>query len=440
MLVNQWFRPFDQADYYFIVGNKKTYNRNTAIEWANGNLELIQLYWMDEVWANMDLTKAPTPSWNDLMRTRCHQVRSKAATFGIAFSGGYDSQTILDHCIMNNILVDDIQINHKLFTPHPEFDSALATAKLTKQHHYPRLNIITLEIGVDYLLNIYRKDRDNWLWNENAGEFRFSKQARSSLINFNTAHAETLSLVNRVVVEGHDKPRLFIHDGWWVMAMHDGVFDMTFNTPFENFYISRELPELHLKQIWMMIDWMESQPFDTLPELEEFLHFVQKHLDSKINEQWNLAVGRNQVRHNNSWDLGLMLKHAGRGGMYSHDTLDIFKLHSHIKNLPEVAIWKNSSLEFFQQYPKTFVDPEDFVQLSATSVRNKDLTFALGKNIWTRRYPIKPVEPGSATTRDGIGFRNHTRSKDQIRHQNFILTRKEIAQAMGFVSQSQVKN
>ena len=398
MLTHNWFRPYEQADYYFKVNGRSTYNRNTAIEWAGGNIDQIQLYWMDEVWANMDLTKAPTASWNELMRTRCQQVRSKASTFGIAFSGGYDSQTILDHCVMNNILVDDIQINHKSFAPHPEFKSALATAKLTKQHHYPKLNITTLEIGVDYLLDIYRKDQDNWLWNESAGEFRFSKQARASLINFNAAHTKTLSLVNRVVVEGHEKPRLFIHDGWWVMAMHDGVFDMTFNTPFENFYISRDLPELHLKQLWMMIDWMESQPFDTLPELEDFLHFVQKNLDSKTNEQWNLAVGRNLVRHINSWDLGLMLKHSSRGGMYSHDTLDIFKLHSHIKDLPEVAAWKNSSLEFIQQHPDAFVAPENFAQFSSTPKNNKDITSALGKNIWTRRYPIKSVEPGRIKT------------------------------------------
>jgi hypothetical protein len=178
------------------------------------------------------------------------------------------------------------------------------------------------------------------------------------------------------------------------MAMPDSVFDHSFNTPFENFYISRELPELHLKQLWMMIDWMESQPFDTLPKLEEFLHFVQKNLDSTVNEQWNLAVGRNRVRHVNSWDLGLMQKHAARGGMYSQDTLDVLERHPHIRNLPQVMTWENNSIEFIKQYHNTFETPENFEQFSSTSTRNKDLTFALSKNIWTRRWPIKPVEPG----------------------------------------------
>jgi MoaA/NifB/PqqE/SkfB family radical SAM enzyme len=43
----------------------------------------------------------------------------------------------------------------------------------------------------------------------------------------------------------------------------------------------------------------------------------------------------------------------------------------------------------------------------------------------------------SATTSDGAEFRKQMQSKDQIRHQNFILTHQEIAQAMGFVLQLQ---
>lgn len=43
----------------------------------------------------------------------------------------------------------------------------------------------------------------------------------------------------------------------------------------------------------------------------------------------------------------------------------------------------------------------------------------------------------SATTSDGAEFRKQMQFKDQTRHQNFILTHQEIAQAMGFVLQSQ---
>jgi len=395
MLTDHWVRPFDQADCYYCVDNRRTYNRNTAIAWANGDLEKISLYWMDDVWASMDLTLRPSRSWSDLMRDRCYQVRDKTTRLGLAFSGGYDSQTILDHLIFNNIKVDDIQVNHKSFLPHPEFYSAVATAEQVKKTHYPNLKISTLDIGVDYLLKIYQQSKEDWLWSESAGEFRFSKQARASLVNHNYSHSSLAGIQSRMVVEGHDKPRLFIEDGWWVMAMHDGVFDMVFNTPFENFYITRDLPELHIKQVWMMIDWLESQPFTTVPDLEQFLHKVQKNLNNHINEQWNLAIGRNRVRHVNSWDLKLMQKHSSRGGLYSQDTLAMFAAHSGLRDRPEVQTWEHSALEFIKQYPGAFVDAENYSQFSSTVLKaTADTNFALGKNIWTKKYRIKPVEPG----------------------------------------------
>jgi hypothetical protein len=392
MLQEHWLRPFDQADCYYQVGGRKTYNRNTAIAWANGNLDKIELYWMDDVWSNIDLTVRPTRSWSDLMRERCYQVRDKTSRLGLAFSGGYDSQTILDHFIANNIKLDDIQINHKSYLVHPEFMSAVATAEEAKKTFYPNLKISTLDITLEYLLKIYQQTKDNWLWAESANEFHFTKLSRSSLINHNYQHSKLFDNRSRMVLEGHDKPRLFIEDGWWVMAMHDGVFGMVFNTPFENFYITRQLPELHIKQVWMMIDWLENLSFASIANMEEFLHKVQKNLDSHINQQWNLAVGRNPVKHVNSWDLKLMLKHDSRGGLYSQDTIKLFAAYPELKTLPEVIAWEQSALEFVKEYQQTFVPDDQCAQFGSAIEDLPGINFALGKNIWTKKYPIKPVE------------------------------------------------
>jgi len=392
MLQDHWIRPFDQADCYYVVEGKKTYNRNLAIVWANGDLEKIHLYWLDDVWDSIDLTQRPTESWSLLMRERCLQIRDKTDQLGLAFSGGYDSQTILDHLVANNIKLDDIQINHKSYLVHPEFMSAVNTANETKKNYYPDLKISTLDITLEYLLKIYQQSKENWLWSESAGEFRFTKLARSSLVNHNYQHAKLCGDRSRMVVEGHEKPRIFIENGWWVMAMHDGVFAQVMNTPFENFYVSRDLPKLHLKQVWMMIDWLESLPFDSFDAAEAFLHKVQKNLDNHVNEQWNRAVGRNPVKHINSWDLKLMLKHDTRGGLYSQDTIKLFDAYPELKTLPEVINWENSAFEFVKKYQQTFVEDKDCAQFSSTIQELKDINFALGKNIWTKKYPIKPVE------------------------------------------------
>ena len=392
MLEDHWVRPFDQADCYYVVDGKKTYNRNLAIVWADGNLDKIHLYWLDDVWDSIDLTERPVESWSLLMKERCLQIRDKTDRLGLAFSGGYDSQTILDHLVANNIKLDDIQINHKSYLVHPEFMSAVGIANETKKNYYPNLKISTLDITLEYLLKIYQQAKENWLWSESAGELRFTKQGRSSLVNHNYQHAKLCGDRTRLVVEGHDKPRLLIDNGWWVMVMHDGVLGHVFNTPFENFYISKDLPNLHLKQVWMMIDWLESLSFESVAAAENFLHKVQKNLDNHVNEQWNCAIGRNPVKHINSWDLKLMLKHDNRGGLYSQDTVKLFDAYPELKTLPEVINWENSAFEFIKKYQQTFVEDKDCAQFSSTIENTKALDFALGKNIWTKKYPIKPVE------------------------------------------------
>jgi hypothetical protein len=90
-----------------------------------------------------------------------------------------------------------------------------------------------------------------------------------------------------------------------------------------------------------------------------------------------------------------MQKHSSRGGLYSQDTLDMFAAHPGLRERPEVQIWEQSALDFIQQYPSAFVNVEHYLQFSSTVHKYTSSTnFALGKNIWTKKYRIKPVEPG----------------------------------------------
>jgi hypothetical protein len=374
---NNWKVPFEQADMYFQVVEQKTYNRNQAIVWADGDIDNIKLYWMDEVWDQVDWSKPPTRSWADLMRERCWQVRDKADVLGVSYSGGYDSQTIVDHMIINRVPLDELQINIKRYHPHPEGETTPILAQKIKDNHYPNLRIRAIEIGLDYMLDIYRNYGEDWLFKQDTGRLHFTQTVRSSQVNHNQEHSRLLDIQRIVMCEGIEKPRLFIKDGWWVTGYIDDALIHTLNTPYEHFYISRDLPELHVKQVWMMIDWMESQNISTVPKLENFMHDVQKHKDNYIYEAWNLAVGRNPVHHVNSWCMEHSHKKTGAfGGMYSADAQMTLE-HNNIWDLPEVKMWKATAESFIQQYKSAFVN--DYGQTH---------------HIWTKLYPIKPVEPG----------------------------------------------
>lgn len=373
----RWLRSFDTADCYYIVDNKKTFNRHQAVDWANGNMSKIHLYWLDEVWDGLDFSRPPEKSWHELMKIRCHQIRDNSSSMVLSYSGGFDSRTIFDHCVLNKIQLDEIQINEKTFHYHPESYAAQREALEIKKHVYPNLKIKVVPVDLEYLLGIYREYKKDWMYAPGASAIHFSTLTRSSLINYNDHHAFSIDGVSnrRIVIEGHEKPRLLIDDdGWWVMTMPDGLMMMTMNTGFENFYISRDLPELHLKQTWMMIDWLESQPVDTVAQMEAFLHSVLQYKDELNNIKWNLAVGRNPVTIDH-WNLELCQKTIQHGGMYSGDTLKTMQTYKGVESSDEFKLWESGAKSFIEQYSSSF-----------------DSTDGTPINVWSKRYRIKPVE------------------------------------------------
>ena len=383
MILGLWNRPFDSSNHYYCVGDRRTYNKNIAIEWAQGNHNLISLYWLDEVWENMNLTHRPTRSWQQLMKERCIQLRNQANILCLSLSGGYDSQTILDCFVDNNILLDEINVWARPFTHHnpgiQEYQSALHTANLLKNTIYPRLKINKIDMDLDFVFRIYRQYGEHWMSTVNWTCNGFIGDARCSQLSHcdQSNYLQLLEIAKYVVIDGSDKPRLWIENGNWYLTNISGAVEQDMNSPHDHFYISRNLPELHVAQAWMMIDWLESFAFSTEQELHACLHATQSAtLGDAHNENWALAIGRNQVRHYSHYSLQLSRKWASRNTMNSIQQQFIDKTYPHIHDSLEYKIWKNGLNNYMNTYPSMFSS-------NGTS-----------KEIWSKKHFMKLVEPG----------------------------------------------
>jgi len=378
-------RPFSDAIAYFQVGNSKTFNKFEAIKWADGDVSKIHLYFLDDVWDNIDLTVEPAETWSQLMRDRCIQVRDQCKTLAIAYSGGYDSQTILDHCILNNIKVDElitVTFNYfwdKARWQQPEGKSGPLLAQWYKENVYPNLKISTINRDVDYLLKIYDQPEDKWLFTNNQ-EIGFLKSHRAMQVEYSEAGARVLDVNHKIVLDGHEKPRLIIKDGWWHTAFPDVVLQFSINSPYESFFLSREMPKLHLKQIHMMINWIEGFTFSTLQEANELLESSQgKFPENWPYHAWNIAVGRNMVKHWNSFDcLSSGKKGNLPSGMFDLVNKYFFEVHWNTVK-PAIQKWHGTVTNFINDYSNAFDGTHQ-------------------KTIWSKLYPIKPVELGRVTS------------------------------------------
>lgn len=376
-------RTFDESLFYYQVGDSKTFNKFEAIKWANGDVSRIHFYFLDEVWDNMDMSVEPTETWSQLMRERCLQVRDQYKTLAISYSGGYDSQTILDYCILNNVMVDELVIStweyfwEKGDWQQLEGKSAPLLAQWYKENKFPNLKISLLPRTVDYIVQIYQRNSDDMLFVDN-GEIGFVKHHRAMHLNNSDIGAGILAKNDKVILDGHEKPVLVIKDGWWHMTFPDTWMQFSINSPYESFYLSRDLPKLHLKQMHMMINWLESFPATKITEVQDLLKKTERgNLDNWFYYQWNIAVGRTMVKHWNSFDCVTSGKGAGYPiGLFDTHTVGFVKRYGDLPVVRNaVRKWAYHTRNLIETYPTAFDQGRH-------------------KTVWTKSYAIKPVEPG----------------------------------------------
>ena len=373
-------KTFDTADYYWQVGNQRTFSKQQAIIWAGGDVSKIHYYFMDEVWDAQDWTTKPTPTVNELMRTRCRQLRSQYKNVRVAYSGGYDSQGIIDAFAGAGIPVDSVLIRIKNYKITPENRIAVEQSRTLKNTIWPNLKIETVELEADDFYKFYKQHKEDWILQPEGGyEPWFSKINLGFLENYNDEYKrsrDSYVAQNTCDVYGIEKPRLWIENGAWYATMIDKTLNWVSNTSIESFYISRSLPELHVAQTWAMLDWIESQPFTTQEEVHTFLHAIQSHKKGwELYRDWNLAIGRGMVLNMHSYQGG------GTKGYNVGDARDYrgcqdLMREARLTHSDVINTWEGALNDFENQYSNAIETSGELA------------------GCWSKKHYIKPVEPG----------------------------------------------
>jgi hypothetical protein len=286
-------------DIYYEVGQRRTHSKFEALSWANGIVANVTYSYMDKFWETVDWSVNPVESMDELLAYRCQQIRNNHSHVALWLSGGYDSQTILDHFIKNDLKIDEIitykrkYLNH--WTATAETNSALAQAKALKNTVWPNLKIVEVELSPTDLKEFYNTHQEDWILRSGSQSF-ITKSDRSYLFNFNYYLKRALAQSKRADVEGREKPRLWIENGKWYHTSFDSLTEWQMDSPCVAFYTSPDFPQLQIKQAWNMINWIESLPLYTIDSIHTFLHSLQSNKEgADTYATWNKSLGRSSV-------------------------------------------------------------------------------------------------------------------------------------------------
>lgn len=212
-----------------------------------------------------DWSRDPELSWDQLLDMRARQIEAKNKPIVLYFSGGTDSYTIYKVFERNRIPLAAIYQRKRPDHAEGSYDRVheLYSAGL----YDPSTKIIIDDDFKASLLSAYASQ--DWLWNMDCKQHfgiiapdRYSENYISS----------ALGRDDFISVVGYEKPRLKITQDAVYSYQDDDNYNKLMTLPgMDCFYISPDLPELHVKQSYMLLNYIKSKgqpgalPKDLLP-------------------------------------------------------------------------------------------------------------------------------------------------------------------------------
>ena len=267
---------------YYLVGNQKVHNKIQALRLATDTKQSVTWHWADATWRSVDWLSEPGLDIYELYRMRACQIRERYDYVIINYSGGSDSQTVVDAFLDAGCHIDEIVTmwNRKYVREvnsastdvrnlEAEFDLATAPGIERIQQRSPQTRITYRDI-CDSVLGVFdRADGESWL-DLTSEHLNPGYMTRWSA----TGETDQLRVLDRglrtVIVSGTDKPKICIREDsgyylYFVDILINNARGSTNlpeydNVDYELFYWTPDLPEISVKQAHLVRRWFESNP------------------------------------------------------------------------------------------------------------------------------------------------------------------------------------
>jgi hypothetical protein len=318
---------------YWLVGDQKIYNQFEATKTAfRTGGPAYRFVFLEEQYDRLDWSKEPTESWEQLCLANALHIRNKYKKLKLCFSAGRDSGHIWRVFEKNNIHIDELVLAYSPYHPlrkheHDNYIYPLAV-ELCKKH--PNMKIRVLEMGQDQFEK--QLGSDDWLEGPNAqqGRMVFAPYRYNRII---TELDPDSGDPNVGYILGLEKPRIDLIDGNFVFRHIDAnISHLVYNVPnLEYFYWAPEMPELFLKQCWMVVNYLEKY----YPGADQ--NFLNKFQDthSVYYDEFAKSVGRGEAiiwecgngiqktRDNYHWSIQASVAHAKNNKWKCYDNWNI---------------------------------------------------------------------------------------------------------------------
>ena len=257
----------------YTCNNKSFNNKWQAINEA-GTTGGIQFN-APSVYEQYDFTKEPTETWNELLSNKARAIRDSYDYLRIWYSGGCDSQAILDIFLTNNIHIDEIVCVKSGFHESDFEITNYAEPYLKKIQNLIPKTKISIET---FDINDYRKYYNDTNWIENC----LSRKPNNFNFHFRISYTKESNIKYKntetsINIKGKEKPKLINVDNKWYTYFLDVEIENQYGQC--NFYVDD--PKIHAKQSHMLLNaikkHMVKDEFNQVTEYGKYEDFWNQH-------------------------------------------------------------------------------------------------------------------------------------------------------------------
>ncbi len=248
---------------YYKVCEHKFYNLYSACDFAASFFchEPVKFYFNDEKFQSYNWQSEPETSFKELMIKRALQIREKYKKIILFFSGGTDSWLMYKIFRDLKIKIDEIVIGYHNDNFPGAYGYSNQIVKWMHKHHYDNDTKITpvdrLFFAKNYIQQKWRNS--NFIFDEKSisGHPFFSLTSDANELNkkFQEHYKEKWCMIL-----GAEKPYVVCRKGEWYATHLDKQYNhMMALDNCEFFYISEDLPDLHIKQHHMIKNFFKQK-------------------------------------------------------------------------------------------------------------------------------------------------------------------------------------
>lgn len=255
----------------------------------------LYFHWYEKEFAKLSVSAEPVESHAELCRQRAQELRDTYKYLRLFFSGGSDSLTALHSFVDNNIYLDEIVVG-EYFDGSNYSDPMNSSNREIRLYALPHLKEIAHLIPNTKItvIKATAKDADDLFNNfsdtpeklpvfdslEGNMHFALDYSWVWCKVGNQTEHEDWCD------ISGGSKVKLFKNQDRWYFYFVDSAMGDMINSPrAEDFFISKNIPNLYLKTVYLLKNFFTSQNFND-NTVNEF------HSQPNMGRIYNAAMGR----------------------------------------------------------------------------------------------------------------------------------------------------